>query len=120
MIRCVTFNWRSSANQAAHPLRVSIVNDRAIIGFTNGSARNVPLVELEPKDRAFVERLQNGTVYTTPLSSAKEKIAQWSSTVSSTVSKLSKTVKEQLDSLINNKPIQSNSTLLEQDTTIIN
>lgn len=96
-----------------------MVNDRAVIGFTNGTAKNVPLIELEPKDRSFVERLQNGTVYATPLASAKEKLSQWSSSVSSTVSKLSKSVKEQLDSLINNKPIPSNSSAF-QDTTIIN
>lgn len=106
-------------NSLSRPIRVSVVNDRAVIGFTNGSAKNVPLVELQAKDRAFVERLQNGTVYSTPLSSAKEKLAQWSSSVSSTVSKLSKSVKEQFDSLINNKPVKSNSTI-ESDTTVIN
>lgn len=75
-----------------------------MIGFNNGSARNAPILELDPKDRTFVQRLQNGTLYTTPLSSAKEKIAQWSSSVSSTVTKFGKSVKDQLDSLINNKP----------------
>lgn len=79
-----------------------MINDRAIIGFSNGSARNALLEELEPKDRSFVQRLQNGTVSSTPLASAKEKIAQWSSTVTSSVSKFGKSVKEQLDSFINN------------------
>lgn len=75
-----------------------------MIGFNNGSARNALISDLDPKDRTFVQRLQNGTLYTTPLSSAKEKIAQWSSSVSSTVTKFGKSVKDQLDSLINNKP----------------
>jgi len=59
--------------------------------------------DLDPKDKLFLQRLQNGTLYTTPLSSAKEKISQWSSTVTSTVSKFGKSVKDQLDSFINNK-----------------
>lgn len=84
------------------PYRVSILNDRVVIGFNNGSARNSLMDDLDPKDRSFVQRLQNGTVYATPLASAKEKIAQWSSSVTSTVSKLSKSVKDQFDSLINN------------------
>lgn len=82
--------------------RVSVLNDRVLIGFNNGSARNSLITELEPRDRNFVERLQNGTVYTTPLASAKEKLSQWSSSVTSTVSKLGKSLKEQYDSLVNN------------------
>lgn len=80
------------------------MNERAVIGFTNGSARNALIEELEPKDKTFLQRLQNGTVYSTPLTTAKEKISQWSSIVSSTASKFGKSVKEQLDSFINNKP----------------
>lgn len=95
--------------------RVSILNDRVVIGFNNGSARNSLLDELDPKDKSFVQRLQNGTVYSTPLSSAKEKIAQWSTSVTSTVSKFGKSVRDQFDSLINNKNkdnVPSNITLL--------
>lgn len=58
--------------------------------------------ELDGKERTFVQRLQNGTLVQTPLSSAKEKLSQWSSSVTSTVSKLGKSVREQFDSLINN------------------
>lgn len=83
--------------------RVSTINDRAIIAFKNGSARNAPLEELEVKDRHFIERLQNGTIYASPFSGARDKLAQWSSSVTSTVSKLGKSVKEQFDSFINNK-----------------
>lgn len=81
---------------------VTILNDRAVIGFSNGSARNALLDELDSKDKSFLMRLQNGTVYSTPLSSAKEKIAQWSSSVTSTVSKFGKSFKDQLDSFISN------------------
>lgn len=83
--------------------RVTILNDRAIIAFNNGSARNSPINELSSDDRNFLNRMQNGTTYTTPLSGAKEKLSQWSSTVTSTVSKFGKSFKEQFDSLINNK-----------------
>lgn len=91
------------------------MNDRAVIGFKNGTARNALMEELESKDRTFLQRLQNGTVYSTPLASAKEKIAQWSSSVSSTVSKFGKSVKDQFDTLINNnnkKDSLSNATVV--------
>lgn len=84
--------------------RVSILNDRAVIGFTNGSSRNALLEELEPKDKTFLQRLQNGTLNANPLAKAQEKISQWSSSVTSTVSKFGKSVRDQLDQLINNKP----------------
>lgn len=77
------------------------MNDRAVIGFTNGSARNAAFEELNEKDKVLLQKLQNGTLYTTPLQGAKDKIVQWSSQVSSTVSKLGKSVREQFDSLIN-------------------
>jgi len=97
---------------------VSILNERAVIGFNNGSARNALLSELEPKDRTFLQRLQNGTVYATPLSQAKEKLSQWSSSVTSTVSKLGKSVREQFDTLLSNDknksdlPASLNTTLV--------
>lgn len=90
-----------------------MLNDRAVIGFKNGTARNALMEELEPKDRTFVQRLQNGTVYSTPLASAKEKIAQWSSSVSSTVSKFGKSVKDQFDTLISNNKDNKNSTIIQ-------
>lgn len=77
------------------------MNDRAVIGFDNGTARNSLLEELAPKDRLFLQKLQNGTLTATPLASAKEKLSQWSSSVSSTVSKFGKSVKEQFDSFLN-------------------
>lgn len=73
--------------------------------------------ELEPKDRHFLQRLQNGTVYSTPLASAKEKIAQWSSSASSTVTKLGKSVKEQLDNFFNKN---KDSPMANSTITLIN
>lgn len=88
-----------------------------VIGFDNGTARNSPISELEPKEQLFLQKLQNGTLSATPLASAKEKLSQWSSSVSSTVSKFGKSVKEQFDSFLNstrdkNKPANI-TTLIE-------
>lgn len=102
--------------------RVSILNEnRAVIGFTNGTARNSLFVDLDPRDKLFLEKLQNGTIYTTPLSSAKDKIAQWSSSVTSTVSKFGKSVKDQFDSLLSNKnkDNQTNQSMTSNFTTTI-
>lgn len=87
-----------------------------VIGFNNGSARNSPIDELEPKDRSFIQRLQNGTVYSTPLAGAKEKIAQWSQSVTSTVSKFGKSVKEQFDSFVNNN--NKNKTMSDEPLSV--
>lgn len=65
--------------------------------------------ELDSKDRVFVQRLQNGTLVSTPLASAKERLSQWSSTVTSTVSKLGKSLREQFDGLVNSDKNKNNN-----------
>lgn len=83
------------------------MNDRAIIGFTNGSARNARIEELDSRDKVIVEKIQNGTLST---SAIKDKLAQWSQTVTTKVSQFGRSLKDQFGNVFNNFN-NSNNTL---------
>lgn len=85
---------------------LSVLNDRAVIAFKNGTSRNALISELAPQDQDQVKKLQSKAYMSTPLAKTKEKLSEWANSATTAVTKFSKGVAQSMSNLFKQEPQQ--------------